>query len=85
VLIRCKFSHSVKEYLAQKEDDVAGICPVFEAVGKCGDGWRCRWLGGHIRPANEGEEGLDGWVLVVDEEVRFSGRGLILESEEDGL
>jgi len=69
---RCKFGHSVKEYLEQKEKDIGEVCPVFEAIGVCKDGWRCRWLGGHIRKAQEGEGGaIDGWKLVVDEEVNF--------------
>lgn len=50
-------------------EDIGDKCPVFEALGKCRDGWGCRWLGGHIRKGKDGEEGgLDGWVLVVDEE-----------------
>jgi hypothetical protein len=48
---RCKFSHSVKDYLEQKESDIGDVCPVFEAIGICKEGWRCRWLSGHIRKA----------------------------------
>lgn len=59
----------MKEYLETKGENIGDKCPVFEALGKCRDGWRCRWLGGHARKAEEGEEGgLDGWVLIVDEE-----------------
>lgn len=69
---RCKFSHSVKDYVAQKEEDIGNVCPVFEAIGECNDGWRCRWLSGHVKKAEEGERGsVDGWMLVVDEEVRI--------------
>jgi len=67
--LSCKFLHSLKEYLETKMEDIGDKCPVFEALGKCRDGWGCRWLGGHIRKAEDGEKGgLDGWVLVVDEE-----------------
>ena len=54
--------------MEKKEEDIGDVCPVFEAVGKCKEGWACRWLSGHLRKAEEGEEGeLDGWVLLVDE------------------
>jgi hypothetical protein len=57
--------------MAHKEEDIGDVCPVFEAIGICKDGWRCRWLSGHIRKAEDGEEGsLDGRKLLVDEEVR---------------
>jgi hypothetical protein len=82
---RCKFCHSLQEYMAQKEEDVSNVCPVFEAIGKCSDGWRCRWLSGHIRKAEEGEEGsVDGWKLLADEEVvPFISSELIVESCAD--
>jgi len=67
---RCKFSHSVADYLEQKESDIGDVCPVFEAIGVCKDGWRCRWLSGHIQKAEDGDEGaVDGWKLVLDKEV----------------
>ena len=75
---RCKFSHSVKDYIAQKEEDIGDVCPVFEAIGVCNDGWRCRWLSGHVTKAKEGEKGsVDGWMLVVDEDVRILLAGLM--------
>ena len=62
----------MKDYIAQKEEDISNVCPVFEAIGVCNDGWRCRWLSGHIGKAEEDEEGnVDGWMLVVNEEVRI--------------
>jgi tRNA-dihydrouridine synthase 3 len=68
---RCKFSHSVKDYLEQKESDIGDVCPVFEAIGVCKDGWRCRWLRGHIQKAEDGDEGaVDGWKLVLDTEAK---------------
>jgi len=30
---RCKFSHSVKDYLEQKEKTIGDVCPVFEVIG----------------------------------------------------
>lgn len=63
--------------MAQKEEDLGDVCPVYEAIGQCRDGWRCRWLGGHIRRAEPGEEGaMDGWKLTVNEEVRLHFDGV---------
>jgi tRNA-dihydrouridine synthase 3 len=68
---RCRNTHSLADYMAQKQDDIGDVCPVFEAIGKCKDGWRCCWLSGHIRKVDEGEEGgLEGWKLVEDSQVR---------------
>jgi len=60
--------------MAQKEEDIGDVCPVYEAIGVCRDGWRCRWLSGHIRKAEPGEEdAMDGWKIKVDEEVTEPG------------
>ena len=60
--------------MAQKEEDIGVVCPVYEAIGVCRDGWRCRWLSGHIRKAEPGEQGaMDGWKLKIDEEVTEPG------------
>ena len=67
-----EFSHSVKDYLEQKEKNIGDVCPVFEVIGVCKGRWRCRSLSDHIRKAEDGEEGtIDGWKVVVHEEVKF--------------
>ncbi|EGV66604.1 tRNA-dihydrouridine synthase 3 [Yamadazyma tenuis] len=43
----CRSSHNIEEFLASKEPDVEGICPVFDAIGYCPAGLKCRWLGSH--------------------------------------
>ncbi|CUM66221.1 uncharacterized protein PRCAT00003881001 [Priceomyces carsonii] len=43
----CRSTHNVEEYLSQKPDDIDGICPVFEAIGYCPAGLKCRWLKSH--------------------------------------
>jgi len=65
--------------MAQKEEDIGDVCPVYEAIGVCRDGWRCRWLGGHICKAEPGEEGaMDGRKIKVDDKVtELSDGGLI--------
>jgi tRNA-dihydrouridine synthase 3 len=41
-------------------------CPVFEATGSCRLGLKCRFLGGHMRKAE------DGTVSLVEDEERKS-------------
>ena len=43
----CKYSHNIEEYLAAKSDDIEGTCPVYEALGYCPSGLKCRWLHSH--------------------------------------
>lgn len=48
---------------AEPSIDWSAKCPVFEAVGECSQGLKCRFLGGHARKGENGEI-----VLIVDEE-----------------
>ena len=61
----CKFEHDIKIYVAKgKKPDLEGLCPVWKVRGECPTaGWRCRWLGSHMRVLEHGE-----MELVVDEE-----------------
>lgn len=43
----CRSTHDVAAYLALKPEDVAGVCPVFAAIGYCPAGLKCRWLLSH--------------------------------------
>lgn len=43
----CKFHHDVTSYLESKPEDLDGVCPVFEAIGYCPSGIKCRWLKSH--------------------------------------
>lgn len=43
----CKSTHDVEYYILQKPADIDGKCPVFQAIGYCPFGVRCRWLGSH--------------------------------------
>ncbi|KAI3406749.2 DUS3 [Candida oxycetoniae] len=45
---KCKYSHNLEEYLASKPKDIDGMCPVFEALGYCPTGMKCRWLHSHF-------------------------------------
>jgi tRNA-dihydrouridine synthase 3 len=45
---RCRFVHDVKEYLERKPKDIEGVCPVFNALGYCPAGFKCRFLHSHM-------------------------------------
>lgn len=40
--------------------DLSTVCPVFSETGECRYGFKCRFLGGHIRIAETGEMSLVG-------------------------
>ncbi|KAK6441158.1 tRNA-dihydrouridine synthase 3, partial [Oleoguttula sp. CCFEE 5521] len=48
---KCKFEHDIRKYLkdGKREDltTLSGMCPVWNATGKCPAGWRCRFAGSH--------------------------------------
>lgn len=45
---KCRFVHDVKEYLAHKKPEIEGVCPVFNALGYCPAGFKCRFLHSHM-------------------------------------
>lgn len=48
----CKFEHDRSKYVAAKPEDLPGECPVFEAMGFCPVGIKCRWLHSHYNQAD---------------------------------
>ncbi|KAK9476803.1 hypothetical protein V1514DRAFT_335689 [Lipomyces japonicus] len=56
----CKFEHDINKYVAAKPVDLSGSCPVFEAIGYCPSGVKCRWLFSHYDQSNG--------QLIVDQE-----------------
>ena len=56
---KCKYEHDLRKYLNErKRGDLTtfgAICPVWKVNGKCGAGWKCRFVGSHMR-----EEGVEG-------------------------
>ena len=58
-------------------DDFPIRCPVFEATGTCRIGLKCRFLGGHMRKAEDGtvslveDEGRKGAALTANTELNF--------------
>lgn len=43
----CRFTHDLGVYLEAKEKDIEGVCPVFNALGYCPAGMKCRFLHSH--------------------------------------
>lgn len=43
----CRSTHDIETYLATKPADIDGTCPVYEAIGYCPAGLKCRWLKSH--------------------------------------
>ncbi|KAI9806519.1 MAG: tRNA-dihydrouridine synthase 3 [Piccolia ochrophora] len=65
----CKFEHNLRNYLKNgKRQDVAtfgGVCPVWDVLGLCPYGWKCRFLGSHM---DEKETESGKWELVLKED-----------------
>ncbi|EDN05780.1 tRNA-dihydrouridine synthase 3-like protein [Histoplasma capsulatum] len=65
----CKFEHDIRKYLKNYKradlDTFGGVCPVWEAKGRCPSGWKCRFVGSHMAE-RETEDGRKELVLVED-------------------
>ncbi|KAJ2384733.1 tRNA-dihydrouridine(47) synthase [NAD(P)(+)]-like protein [Coemansia sp. RSA 2611] len=55
----CPNPHDVAAFMATKEPDLGTQCPVFDALGRCPFGLRCRFAMAHT---------TEDWKQVVDEE-----------------
>ncbi|KAK7208214.1 tRNA-dihydrouridine(47) synthase [NAD(P)(+)] [Myxozyma melibiosi] len=44
---QCKYEHDLSKYIASKPEDLSGTCPVYEAIGYCPAGVKCRWMYSH--------------------------------------
>lgn len=66
---KCKFEHDLRKYLNKyKAPDLTvfqGICPVWEATGKCDAGWKCRFVGSHSKEMKR-PNGAEELVLIED-------------------
>lgn len=78
----CRFEHDLRKYLKDwKRQDLTtldGICPVWRAKGKCTVGWKCRFVGSHMKESDTADGRKE---LVLVEELR----GHALEKIEDDL
>ncbi|KAG2414867.1 hypothetical protein HFD88_006055 [Aspergillus terreus] len=85
---KCRFEHDLRTYLKEhKREDLTtfgGVCPVWDARGKCYAGWKCRFVGSHMteRDTPDGRKEL---VLVEDEERKKKSPRLVPYASEEGL
>ncbi len=63
----CRFEHDLRRYLKEwKREDLttlSGICPLWKAKGRCAVGWKCRFVGSHMKE-REAQDGRQELVLV---------------------
>ena len=64
---KCKFEHDLRKYLDAKHKDLEGKCPVWGVMGKCPQGWKCRYVGSHSKEITR-EDGRNELVLLFDED-----------------
>ena len=66
----CKFEHDLRKYLSEyKRADLetfGGKCPVWEKKSACDVGWKCRFVGSHMKEVLR-EDGRKELVLLEDE------------------
>ena len=84
----CKFTHDLRKYLKEgKREDLQtfnGMCPTFEIKGKCGAGWKCRFVGSHSKVI-EREDGRKELVLVEKSLDAANGQAEQNDEEEGGV
>lgn len=84
---KCKFEHDLRTYLKEhKREDLTtfnGVCPVYESIGKCHAGWRCRFVGSHMTE-RETEDGRKELILLEDEERKKKNQPLVSYAK-DGI
>ncbi|KAL4934367.1 tRNA dihydrouridine synthase DUS3 [Aspergillus undulatus] len=82
---KCKFEHDLRTYLKEhKRADLTtfnGICPVWDARGKCATGWKCRFVGSHMTE-RETEDGRKELVLDEDEERKKRAQPVVAFAED---
>ncbi|KAI5288714.1 tRNA-dihydrouridine synthase 3 [Ascosphaera aggregata] len=82
---KCRFEHNIREYLSKyKRKDLTtfdGICPVWKERRKCSAGWKCRFVGSHMKEV-EHEDGRKELVLIQSNDEEKTAR---LNVESDGI
>ncbi|KAJ5819288.1 hypothetical protein N7474_004879 [Penicillium riverlandense] len=84
----CRLEHDLRTYLKEhKREDLTtfgGLCPVWDALGKCYSGWRCRMVGSHSKERDT-EDGRKELVLVEDEARKEKAVPRVPYATADGL
>ena len=82
----CKWEHDIRKYLNEgKREDMTtfdGLCPLFQAKGKCPAGWRCRFASSHSKEI-EHEDGKKELVLIQKDDATSNGEAD--EQDDEGL
>ena len=85
---KCRFEHDLRVYLKDhKREDLTtfnGMCPLYEIMGKCPSGWKCRLVGSHSTERDT-EDGKKELILLEDEERKVKNKPLVPFVSEDGL
>lgn len=54
---QCRYVHDIDEYLSHKKPEIQSTyfssCPVFETLGRCPMGFKCRFLSSHYDPSTK--------------------------------
>ncbi|KAI9665357.1 MAG: tRNA-dihydrouridine synthase 3 [Alyxoria varia] len=64
---QCRYEHDLRKYLKSKNGDLEGGCPVWDVMGKCPQGFKCRYMGTHSKEITR-QDGRTELVLLFDEE-----------------
>ncbi|KAJ5332793.1 hypothetical protein MYU51_009063 [Penicillium brevicompactum] len=84
----CRFEHDLRVYLKDhKREDLHtfnDLCPVYEAMGKCSAGWKCRMVGSHSTE-RETEDGRKELILLEDAERVEKARPRHPNATADGI
>lgn len=85
---QCRFEHDLRVYLKDhKREDIHtfnDICPIYEALGKCYSGWKCRMVGSHSTE-RETEDGRKELILLEDAERMEKARPRLPNSTPEGV
>ncbi|KAJ5409436.1 uncharacterized protein N7487_003795 [Penicillium crustosum] len=85
---KCRFEHDLRVYLKDhKREDLTtlnNICPVYEALGRCSSGWKCRMVGSHSTE-RETEDGKKELILLEDAERMEKARPRVANATPDGI
>ncbi|KAL8710146.1 MAG: hypothetical protein Q9220_005229 [cf. Caloplaca sp. 1 TL-2023] len=69
---KCRFEHDLRKYLRDwKRADLTtfdGICPIWKARGRCHVGWKCRFVGSHMKEV-ELEDGRKELILTENADI----------------
>lgn len=85
---KCRFEHDLRTYLREhKREDLTtfdGKCPVWDALGQCHAGWKCRLVSSHSTE-RETADGKKELILLEDEERKEKAKPRVPFATPEGL